>query len=232
MIEFLLQHQLWLRELWLRVITLALREFWVAAGMYWIFSAAVSSMPDPKAGGSAGYLWLYRFLHTTAGNITTALVTAARYRACASRDTRIPGFKIVGPLLLAPLVFPTAACTAHYVVHPGALNVADSAAYETLLVAEAAIDQARVENQTRTLPSAEKDALNTLIRSYNVARDSWLTYRGAVATNVQADPYFQQLTKNLTDLTNAIRAFHERLRVQARQGAAINSINDRKEVKE
>jgi hypothetical protein len=158
MIEFLLQHQLGLRA-----SALAHREFWVAVAIYWIFSAAVSSMPEPEAGGSAGYLWLYRFLHTTAGNITTAL------------GTRIPGFKIVGPLLLAPLIFPTAACTAHYVVHPGALNVADSAAYDTLLVAEAAIDQARVENQTRPLPSAEKDALNTLIQSYDVARVSWLT---------------------------------------------------------
>jgi hypothetical protein len=179
MIEFLLQHQ-----------------FWVAVGMYWIFSAAVSSMPEPAPDGSAGYLWLYRFLHTTAGNITTAL------------GTRIPGFKIVGPLLLTPLVFSTAACTAHYAIHPGALNVADSAAYDTLLVAEAAIDQARVENQARSRPSAEKDALNTLIGSYNVARDSWLTYRGAIATNVPSDAYFEQLTKNLTDLTNAIRAFH------------------------
>jgi hypothetical protein len=178
MIEFLLQHQ-----------------FWVAVGIYWIFSAAVSSMPEPEAGGSRAYLWLYRFLHTTAGNLTTAL------------GARIPGLKIVGLLLLAPLVFTTAACAARYTIHPGALNVADSAAYDTLLVAEAAIDQARVQNQTRTLPSAEKDALNTLIRSYNVARDSWLTYRGAIATNVPADPYFQQLTRTLTDLADAISVF-------------------------
>ena len=152
-------------------------------------------MPEPDGRGSAGYLWLYRFLHTTAGNVSTAL------------GSRIPGFKIVVPLLLAPLVFPTAACAARYQVHPGALNVSDSAAYDTLLIAEAAIDQARMENQTGRLASAEKDALNTLIRSYNVARDSWLTYRGAIATNVPADAYFQQLTQNLTDLAGAMRAF-------------------------
>jgi hypothetical protein len=112
-------------------------------------------------------------------------------------------------LLLAPLVFPAAACAAHYAIHPGALNIADSAAYDTLLIAEGAIDQARIENQTRALPSEEKDALNTLIKSYNVARDSWLTYRGAIATNVPPDPYFEQLTKNLADLANAIRAFKD-----------------------
>jgi hypothetical protein len=185
MIEFLLQHQMS-----------------TAVGMYWIFSAAVSAMPEPAPGGSPGYLWLYRFLHTTAGNITTAL------------GTRIPGFKILGPLLLAPLVFPAAACAAHYTVHPGALNVADSAAYDTLLVAEAAIDQARVENQTRALPSAEKDALNTLIQSYNVARVSWLTWRGAIATNVPPDPYFEQLTKNLSDLATAIRVLESGKKVK------------------
>ena len=176
MINFLLQHQ-----------------FWAAVGLYWIFSAAVSSMPEPGAGGSAGYLWLYRFLHTTAGNITTAL------------GSRIPGFKIVGPLLLAPLVFPAAACTAHYAVHPGALNVTDSAAYDTLLIAETVISQARTDYQNQQLPADTKDTLNKLIQSYTVARDSWLTYRGAIAANVPADQYFQQLTKNLSDLTTAIR---------------------------
>src|SRR5437016_13006258 len=114
MIDFLLQHQIW-----------------AAMAVYWIFSAAVSAMPEPEPWNSAGYLWVYRFLHTTAGNITTVL------------GKQIPGFKIVGPLLLAPLVFPAAACAARYQVHPGALNVAESAAYDTLLVAESAIDQAR-----------------------------------------------------------------------------------------
>ena len=54
-------------------------------GGYWILSAAVSllpeaapwracaSRPDPAANSSPAYLWLHRFLHTIAGNITTAL---------------------------------------------------------------------------------------------------------------------------------------------------------------
>jgi hypothetical protein len=96
--------------------------------------------------------------------------------------TRIPRFKLIGPLLLATLVFPTAACAAHYMIDPGALNFADPAACDTLLVAEAAIEQARVENQTRTSHSAEKA-------------------RGAIETNVPSDPYIEQLTKTLRDLT-------------------------------
>ena len=66
MMSFLLQHQ-----------------FWTAVGIYWVFSAAVSSMPEPGAEDSALYLWLFRFLHTTAGNLTTAL------------SNRFPGLKTV-----------------------------------------------------------------------------------------------------------------------------------------
>jgi len=74
MFEFLMQH-----------------PFWAAVGVYWMFSAAVSALHEPDPNSSPAYLWLYRFLHTTAGNIATALLTAARYRACASPGTRIPG---------------------------------------------------------------------------------------------------------------------------------------------
>src|SRR4051794_34934359 len=67
MFEFLTQHQ-----------------FWSAVVLYWIYSAAVSAMPEPAlsrtcasqpapaANANPGYAWLYRFLHTIAGNLTTA----------------------------------------------------------------------------------------------------------------------------------------------------------------
>src|SRR5437588_7227335 len=96
MIEFFNQHQCW-----------------PAVVIYWIFSAAVSSMPEPAAyrpgasrpepaayrpgasrpepavNGSAGYLWLYRFVHTIAGNLTTAF------------GSRIPGRQSL--VLLLPI---------------------------------------------------------------------------------------------------------------------------------
>src|SRR6202521_4479332 len=189
MIQFLLQHQ-----------------FGLAAAIYWIFSAAVSAMPDPKPGDPGGYVWLYRFVHTIAGNLTTALSTAARDRSCASPGNRLPVSRLLPLVLIVPLLISGSACAAHYAVHPGSLNTADSAAYDTLLIAETVIDQARPENISPT----EKDALKTLVASYNAARESWLTYRGALATNTPSDQYFQQLTKNLTDLTNAIRAIREK----------------------
>src|SRR6266481_2109043 len=95
--------------------------------------------------------------------------------------------------ITAALLLLAAACTAHYKLHPGALNTTDSAAYDTLLIAEAAIDQARAENQTRPFSGEAKETLNRLIQSYNIyygcalsrlrfaAREAWLTYRAAVA---------------------------------------------------
>ena len=176
MINFLLQHQ-----------------FWAAVALYWIFSAAISALPEPGPKNSPGYLWLYRFLHTTAGNLTTALLTAARYRACASRS-RLPGMKPFILLLLVPLVLSTTACGAQYRIHPGAVNASDSAAYDSLLIAEAAIKQAQADDP------GDKDRINNLVRLYNVARESWLTYRSTITPD-----NFQQLTQNVTDLMNAVR---------------------------
>ena len=97
----------------------------------------------------------------------------------------------------------------HVAVHPGALNAADSAAYDTLLVAESMIDQARVESQAGNLPPGAKAPLDKLILSYNAARDSWLTYRGAVANNVEPETYAVRLTSTTADLVAAIRVLKE-----------------------
>ncbi len=108
-------------------------------------------------------------------------------------------------ITLFPLVFLWAACT-HYVVHPGSLNKADSAAYDTLLVAESAIDQARIEFKAGKLPFPAKNALDNLIKSYNVARESWLTYRGVIGTTQPQQVYLDQLNKNMYALSLAITA--------------------------
>ena len=136
--------------------------------------------------------------------------------------------------LAAAALFSATAC-ARYAVHPGAVNKADSAAYDTLLIAESVIDQARSEVSSPT----EKDALNTLVASYNAARESWLTYRGAIATNTPARPVLSathaepdRLNQCHPGITRvgcerkrdsaqpSINA--SRLRAQARQRAAIN----------
>src|SRR5216684_2059196 len=50
----------------------------------------------------------------------------------------------------------------------------------------------RQSNQTSPLPADVKDTLNTVIQAYNVARDAWLTYRGAASINTPSDAYLQQ----------------------------------------
>jgi hypothetical protein len=125
---------------------------------------------------------------------------------------KIPGLKTLVLLLAIPLFLVTPACAMHYSVHPGALNPVDSAAYDTLLMAESTIDQARQDFQSGELPAGAKPALeafDALVRSYNIARDSWLTYRGAISTNAPADTYLSQLNQNLTDLVGAIRSLEE-----------------------
>ena len=71
---------------------IAQHQFWIAVVMFWILSAAVSALPEPAGNGSPVYLWLYRFSHTIAGNLTTAF------------DSRIPGLKILGLLVVVPLL--------------------------------------------------------------------------------------------------------------------------------
>ena len=95
-------------------------RFWAAVVSYWIFSAAVSSMPDPVTVRSPGYLWLYRFLHTIAGNVTTALAG------------KIPGIKAFLLVVMIPGLLAVSSCVARYTVHPGALDKTDSAAYDVL----------------------------------------------------------------------------------------------------
>jgi hypothetical protein len=110
-------------------------------------------------------------------------------------------------LILPPLLSATACAANQYTVHPGAVNQADSVTYDTLLVAETAIDNARADYQAGILPDSTKAAFNTLVRSYTVARAAWLTYRSAVATNLPSTDSFNQLNQNLLDLSNALRGF-------------------------
>jgi hypothetical protein len=110
-------------------------------------------------------------------------------------------------LLLAALLILASGCAARYTVHPGALNKTDSAAYDALLIAETAIDQAKLANR-----GEPKELLNRLIQTYNVARESWLTYRGVLTTSVPPQAYLDRLNQSLTDLMAAIRALEEATR--------------------
>src|SRR5207247_10114791 len=101
-------------------------QFWAAVAIYWIFSAAVSSIikaspwrarasrPDPRTVGSSGYLWLYRFLHSIAGNVTTAFAG------------QIPGLKTFLLVVMITGLIAVSRCGAPYTVHPESLDKTDS----------------------------------------------------------------------------------------------------------
>ena len=145
-----------------------------------------------------GYLWLFE----------TPLDVGAERRT--SMIQFVNQHQLWMALLIVPVVLALGACaTMRYNVHPGAMNSMDSAAYDALLVAEAAIDQARTDMEAGQLPDRAKSALPKLVAAYNLARQSWLTYRGAVTTKVPAETYLDQLNQNLLNLTNALRELQE-----------------------
>lgn len=50
-------------------------HFWLLVGLYWIFNAAVGALEpptEPPTPANARYRFIYKFLHTMAGNMTTA----------------------------------------------------------------------------------------------------------------------------------------------------------------
>ena len=40
--------------------------------LYYVFNCLVQSMPDPDAGSTTAYVWVFKFLHTLAGNINVS----------------------------------------------------------------------------------------------------------------------------------------------------------------
>ena len=58
-----------------------------------------------------------------------------------------------------------------------------------LPIAESTIDQARLDFQSGQLPAGAKPALDVPVSSCNIARDSWLIYRGPISTNAPAKAY-------------------------------------------
>lgn len=48
---------------------LSAHQLVIEAGMLWILSAAISTMPEPTPQDSMAYTWLYRLMHLVAANL-------------------------------------------------------------------------------------------------------------------------------------------------------------------
>jgi len=103
-----------------------------------------------------------------------------------------------------------ASCAGSYQVHPGAVNVFDSQAYDSLLVAHATIESTKADLAgnvfTASLVPAIKKALNDLIAGYNVADAAYQAYHTAAvagtATTAQANAVTDGLASVSTGLSN------------------------------
>lgn len=84
-------------------------------------------------------------------------------------------------------------------IRPGAVDVADSRAFDVLGTAAVSIEELKKtcpSGPTSPCPQAQKDAINKIIDAYNLARMTWLEYRDLVKTGKSASA--EQLSALLT----------------------------------
>jgi hypothetical protein len=55
------------------MVNLSAHPYAETAAVFWVFSAAISSMPDPVATSGGFYRWLYAFTHTLSGDLSAYL---------------------------------------------------------------------------------------------------------------------------------------------------------------
>ena len=97
-------------------------------------------------------------------------------------------------VLTMGLVLAMTGCAARP-IHPGAVNVADSVAYDSLLTTKAVIDQTKTDLANNAFPAKDvpaiKAALNGLITAYNTLDTALTIYHNAftagTVTQAQAD---------------------------------------------
>ena len=83
-------------------------------------------------------------------------------------------------------------------IHPGAINKTDSDLYDGFLIAQATLNQAKVDFAAGKIPASAKDEINTAIRAYNVAQETWKAWRSGASKD------YAQLEKDISALTREV----------------------------
>lgn len=97
-------------------------------------------------------------------------------------------------------------------IRPGAVDVADSRAFDVLGTAAITIEALKQEcpsGPTSPCPQSEKDAINHLIDAYNVSRLVWLDYRALRLAGKPANA--EQLATAMTQVILAIDSYRKAL---------------------
>ncbi len=114
------------------------------------------------------------------------------------------GKKITAVLLCIGLI--GISCSAP-VKHPGAVDALDSATYDTLVTAQACLDQAKAEFTAGNLPAQAKGIINIAGRAYDTLRHAWLVYRATASEAERGN-----LAAGLQAATNDLNALITQLR--------------------
>jgi len=92
----------------------------------------------------------------------------------------------------------------HKNIHPGAVSTVDSNAYDTLLIAQAALDEGRVTIAANPLPTYTA-AFNKAVAIYNQAEADWQLYHSTkdpqLATKLAAE--VNQVVTTIADMRKA-----------------------------
>lgn len=100
-------------------------------------------------------------------------------RLAAGLKIALPVATLIGATVLTCMLMTSAGC-ASTATHPGALSRFDSQAYDSLMIAQATIIDARAQAEAGELTQAQKDLLNKVIVAYNGAMDTYVAYHNAL----------------------------------------------------
>ena len=168
-----------------------------AVAMY-VFSAMTQALPVPDEKSRGGYLFFFNFVHSLAANFNTLKKPGNAVEGARAALFIVMIFAVVGA---------TAGCrTAAYQVHPGSVDLFDSQSYDTLLVAQATIQQAKREVQAGTLPATAVAPLNDSVRAYDVALAAWQVYHASGQNKAAAQAAIAGLSVALAELQGMVPA--------------------------
>lgn len=78
--------------------------------------------------------------------------------------------------------------------HPNAIDQLDSNTYDTLIVAQAVLDNAKIAVKQGKIPESAKPIINAGGAAYNAVRDLWLDYRASPSVSL-ADKIFSAVAE-------------------------------------
>jgi len=81
-------------------------------------------------------------------------------------------------------------------IRPGSIDAVDSRTYDTLLIAQSILDNAKIAVVQGKLTDSAKPVINRMGEAYNLLRDLWLQYRATPNAAIEQKIIAATLTVN------------------------------------